>query len=94
MATYGTWSSGGDRVLDILEPTRNWQREKLLLKGVNHLRGLVYAGKLAEAAFSQTGMLIRWYESKGVPVHPNMERVKHALADLLDKDVSLFEDPV
>jgi predicted HD superfamily hydrolase involved in NAD metabolism len=79
------------RFADILEPTRNWGREKLLLKGANHLRGLVYAGKLAEAAFFQTGMLIKWYESKGVPVHPNMERVKQAFADQLDRDEALFE---
>jgi predicted HD superfamily hydrolase involved in NAD metabolism len=64
------------RFSDILEPTRNWTPEKLMFEGAKRLRELVYAGILAEAAWFQTDMIIKWFNHKGVPVHPNMERIR------------------
>jgi len=78
------------RFSDILEPTRNWGREKRLLEGAKRLKELVFAGKLVEGAFLQTGVIIQWYEEKGVPVHPNMRRVKQELAAQLGVDDTLF----
>ena len=84
------------RFADLLEPNRNWNREKLLLQGAKRLKKMVYAGRLAEGAFLQTGMLIEWYKAKGVPVHPNMCQVKQELAAQLNVDdsflKSLFSD--
>lgn len=77
------------RFSDILEPTRNWGGEKILLEGVRILREMVYDGKMAEAAFLQTSVIIEWYTSRGVPVHPNMFRVKKDLATHLKVDGAL-----
>ena len=82
------------RFSDILEPTRDWSGEHLLLKCAKRLKELVYARRMAEGAFLQTGTLIKWYKSKGVPVHPNMDRVKQELAAKLNKpdpDAALSE---
>jgi predicted HD superfamily hydrolase involved in NAD metabolism len=67
------------RFSDILEPTRNWEHEKILLDCANQLRNLVYAGRMKEAAFLQMGCLIRWFEEKGMPVHPTMRKIHQEL---------------
>ncbi len=51
------------RFADILEPTRNWEQEKLLNDGARKLRKLVYRGKIAESAALVTHTLIAWYET-------------------------------
>lgn len=43
------------RFSDILEPTRNWSKVKLLRRGVRRLRDVVYEGRLDEGALLQTG---------------------------------------
>ena len=81
-AYYGTSKYFNDpmvwclRFSDILEPTRQWGQEKTMLECVKELKELVYAGKLNEAALLQISCLIRWFEDKGFPVHPNMRKIK------------------
>jgi predicted HD superfamily hydrolase involved in NAD metabolism len=79
------------RFADILEPTRNWEGEKILLNLFERLGGLVYAGKMKEGAFLQIGSLIRWYEEKGYRVHPTMRRIYQELGKELRLDDSFFE---
>lgn len=67
------------RFSDILEPTRNWEQEKIILYCAEHLRELVYVGKLKEAAFLQTGCLIKWYGEKGMPIHPRMRKINQMI---------------
>ena len=74
------------RFSDILEPTRNWTPEKLMFEGAKHLRELVYGGKMAEAAWFQTDMIIKWFKRKGIPVHPNMARIKRQFSARLKED--------
>lgn len=82
------------RFSDILEPTRNWEQEKILLNCARRLRELAYTGQLKKAAFLHTGCLLQWYEEKGVPVHPRIRRVKQALGKDLGLDDTFLEpDP-
>ena len=76
------------RFADILEPTRNWEQEIIILSCVEHLRELVFKNRMKEAAFLQTGCLLKWYEEKGMPIHPRMRRINQALG----KELNL-EDP-
>lgn len=76
------------RFADILEPSRNWEKEKTLLNLYQRLGGLVYAGKMKEGAFLQTGSLIQWYEEKGYRVHPQMRRIYQELRRELRLDDS------
>jgi predicted HD superfamily hydrolase involved in NAD metabolism len=79
------------RFADILEPTRNWSNVRWLRNGVARLREAVYAGRMAEGAFLQTGWLIQWFGEEGVPVHPNMERVYRELSVALNLNTSFLE---
>jgi predicted HD superfamily hydrolase involved in NAD metabolism len=72
------------RFSDILEPTRNWGKEKIILNCAKRLRELAYAGQLQAAAFLQTGCLIQWFEEKGMPVHPRMRSIKQGLGNTLN----------
>lgn len=74
------------RFSDILEPNRNWSMVRVLRKGAGRLRETVFAGRLAEGAFLQTGWLIRWFEEIGYPVHPNIYRAHQALSAQLNLD--------
>lgn len=67
------------RFSDILEPTRQWGQEVILLECANKLRKLVYKGRMKEGAFLQTGCLIKWFEEKGMPVHPTMRKINQEL---------------
>ncbi len=81
------------RFSDILEPTRNWEQEKIILNCAKHLRELVYAGQMKEAAFLQTGCLLKWFKEKGMPVHPRMREIKRVLGKSLNlSDVFLEFD--
>jgi predicted HD superfamily hydrolase involved in NAD metabolism len=62
------------RFADILEPTRRWGQEKIMLDCAGRLRELAYAGRMKEGAFLQTDCLIKWFEGKGMPVHPTMRK--------------------
>jgi predicted HD superfamily hydrolase involved in NAD metabolism len=68
------------RFSDMLEPTRKWGQEKILLDCAERLRTLAYAGKMKEGAFLESGCLIKWFEEKGMPVHPTMRRINQELA--------------
>lgn len=72
------------RFSDILEPTRNWEQEKIILNCAKRLRELVYVGQMEEAAFLQTGCLLKWYEEKGMPIHPRMRSINQALGKELN----------
>ena len=79
------------RFSDLLEPNRDWQNVSWLSKGIGRLREAVYAGRMQEAAFLQTGWLIQWFEADGKPVHPNMRRVYQELSTRLGLDSSFLE---
>ncbi len=79
------------RFSDILEPTRNWEREKIILYCAERLRELVYAGHMKQAAFLQTGCLIKWYEEKSMPIHPTIRRINQALGKELNLDDPFLE---
>jgi predicted HD superfamily hydrolase involved in NAD metabolism len=75
------------RFSDLLEPNRKWDDKAHWIRdGEPLLRRLVYSGQLNEAAFFQTGLLIRFFEEAGQPVHPNMRQIyqKHAAQPGLD----------
>ena len=78
------------RFSDILEPTRNWEQEKIIKSCYERLRELVYSGKIREGAFLQTGCLIKWFEVKGMPVHPTMRRIEQELERALSLDDSFL----
>jgi predicted HD superfamily hydrolase involved in NAD metabolism len=84
------------RFSDILEPTRNWEHEKIMAGCCEHLRELVYSGRMKEGAYLQTGCLIKWFEEKGMPVHPTMRRIKQELGSALSLNDSFlgFESEV
>jgi predicted HD superfamily hydrolase involved in NAD metabolism len=67
------------RFADLLEPTRNWQAEKLMLACAERLRGIVFAGDLKAGALLQISTLIEWFDGKGFPVHPRMRAIKDQL---------------
>jgi HD superfamily phosphohydrolase YqeK len=79
------------RFADILEPTRNWNNVRWLRNGVGRLKEAVYAGRLAEGAFLQTGWLVKWFGEMGVPIHPNMTRIYQDLSAVLDLNDSFLE---
>ena len=79
------------RFSDILEPTRNWEREKIILYCAERLRELVYAGHMKQAAFLQTGCLLKWYEEKSMPIHPRMRKINQALGKELNLDDTFLE---
>lgn len=79
------------RFSDLLEPTRNWEGERMILECAKRLREIAYSGKLEEGAFLETGVLIKWFEELGIPVHPNMRQTKQALAVKLGLDDSFLE---
>lgn len=82
------------RFADILEPTRRWGREKVLLDCARRLRGLAYSGKMQEGAFLETGCLIRWFEEKEMPIHPTMRKVHQELGEKLKLDDTYLDfDP-
>ena len=60
------------RFADILEPNRRWDdAARKIREGEPRLRKAVFAGKLKEAAFYQTDMLIQFFNETGKPVHSN-----------------------
>jgi predicted HD superfamily hydrolase involved in NAD metabolism len=79
------------RFADLLEPGRDWRQVRLLNKGLPRLREAAYAGRLAEAAFLETGWLMSWFAETGKPIHPNMTRVFLTLADELGVDGTFLE---
>lgn len=74
------------RFSDLLEPNRNWSQWNWFQTGVENLRRLVYAGHLAEGAFLQSSMDVRWFGERGFPVHPNIIRSSQEFAVQLNLD--------
>jgi predicted HD superfamily hydrolase involved in NAD metabolism len=79
------------RFSDILEPTRDWSRWEWLHNGVEQLGKIVYEGQIAEGAFLHTGMLIKWIDQQGLPVHPNMRQINQELSAWLKLDNTFLE---
>lgn len=67
------------RFADILEPTRRWESEEILLDCARRLKELVYAGQMDAGIYLQTVSLIKWLEEKAMPVHPRMRWIKQDL---------------
>lgn len=76
---------------DVFEPTRNWSRWQWLDVAVENLRRMAYAGRLAESAYLQTSMLLKWFAEMDIPIHPHMRRVNQELAAQLNLDSSFLE---
>lgn len=74
------------RFSDLLEPSRNWSDVRVLRNGAPRLRDAVYAGRMQEGAFLQTGYLIQWFDEVGMPVHPNIRILHQKLAARLALD--------
>jgi hypothetical protein len=68
------------RFADILEPNRDWGQERILYDCAKNLQEYVYKGQMAMGKFLQSDSLIRWFEAKGFPVHPNLRQVKDVYA--------------
>jgi predicted HD superfamily hydrolase involved in NAD metabolism len=77
---YGTWEEFNRplawclRFADILEPGRNWSNNNWLKDIVSPMRKGAYGDRLMEVASLLPGRLIPWYESIGLPIHPNLRR--------------------
>ena len=63
------------RFADLLEPTRDWREQPMILTATEKIRELAYAGMIEEAALLQTSTLIAWFDQRDIVVHPNMYRV-------------------
>jgi len=89
-------SDGGDRfssdlrfqwclqAADILAPVSAWH-------GMRKFKDVVYAGRLQEAALLRCRWLLEYFESAGVPIHPNLEKKFQTLSDQLHVAESFFE---
>jgi predicted HD superfamily hydrolase involved in NAD metabolism len=77
---YGSWEEFNRplawclRFADILEPGRNWSNNDWLKDIVHPMREAALDGRLMDAASLLPGRLIPWYESIGLPIHPNLRR--------------------
>jgi predicted HD superfamily hydrolase involved in NAD metabolism len=74
------------RFSDIIEEKRDWHAEKRIFRLAGKLRELVYGGKMTHAAQLQTETIIQWFMEKGIPVHPNYNRVKAQLGAQMSDD--------
>lgn len=79
------------RFADFLEPTRNWSKEKTILNCMGRLRELSYAGEVGPAAFLLTGHLLKWFEEKNIPLHPQMRMTHKTLAKELNLDDTFLQ---
>ncbi len=77
---YGSWEEFNRplawclRFADILEPGRNWSNNDWLKDLAGPLREAAFDGPLMDAASLLNGRIVVWYESIGLPVHPNLRR--------------------
>jgi predicted HD superfamily hydrolase involved in NAD metabolism len=77
---YGSWEEFNRplawclRFADILEPGRNWSNNDWLKDIVSPMREAAYGGRLMDAAALLPERLIPWYESIGLPIHPNLRQ--------------------
>lgn len=68
------------RFSDVLEPTRYWGGEEILLKGLNEVRKVVFAGKMWEGALIMSETIPRWFKVKGFAIHPNYYEIQRRMA--------------
>ena len=80
------------RFADMLEPGRNWSRWAWVEAAAGELRTLVYGGKLDEAAYLLTSMLLRWFPEMGIQVHPHTRRVNQELKERLKLEASFLDE--
>lgn len=80
------------RFSDILEPNRDFREVKWLHHGLYRLKELVYAGRLDEGAFLQTGWLLQWFQEDGFPIHPNIIKTHKYFANEVNSK-PLFIEP-
>ena len=77
---YGSWEEFNRplacclRFADFLEPGRDWSSIDWLKDLVGPLREAAFGGHLRKGSSLLTGRLLLWYESIGLPVHPNLRR--------------------
>jgi len=64
------------RFADMLEPGRDWEAAR------NHLRPIIFAGRLGQAAHEMMVWLIPFLESVGATPHPAQRALQRKLADL------------
>lgn len=80
------------RFSDILEPGRHWdENTRWLRDGEPLLRELVFGGRLDEAAFFQTGLLLRFRQDRSGPIHPQMRQAHLDYAARTGLDDSWFD---
>jgi hypothetical protein len=65
--------------LPFLESVLTSKRLKHSLGSILVMGELAYAGRMKEGAFLQTDCLIKWFEEKGMPVHPTMKKCHQEL---------------
>jgi predicted HD superfamily hydrolase involved in NAD metabolism len=65
------------RFADIMEPNRDWAHEPILFDCAAGLQRYAYSGQMAAGKYLQADSLIRWFEAKGFPVHPNLHKIKN-----------------
>lgn len=71
------------RIADLIEPGRNWSKWPWLERGVVEVKNAVFDGRLEEAAYLETSLLIRWFTDLGMLVHPRMLSANEGLAAVL-----------
>jgi predicted HD superfamily hydrolase involved in NAD metabolism len=79
------------RFSDILEPGRDWSVSPWLRDGAPRLRSIVFAGRMEEGAFLHAGLIIRWFDATGKPVHANLRRIYRELGEKLGLDDQFLE---
>jgi predicted HD superfamily hydrolase involved in NAD metabolism len=80
------------RFSDILEPNRVFGDVRWFREGKTRLNDAVYSGRLAEAAFLQTGWLLKMYEEKGFPIHPNLKYTHDDFSRQLNVDDAFLDN--
>ncbi|MGB8980915.1 MAG: bis(5'-nucleosyl)-tetraphosphatase (symmetrical) YqeK [Anaerolineales bacterium] len=68
------------RFSDLLEPTRDWRQWAWFHDGVEELRKIVYEGRMEQGSHMHLGLLIKWFDEQGMPVHPNMRSYHQELS--------------
>lgn len=81
------------RFADILEPYRDFRAVKWLNKGLDRLRKVVYAGRMAEGVYLQTGWMLQWFQEDGLPIHPNLVKSHQRFAKKMNA-APMFQEPV
>jgi predicted HD superfamily hydrolase involved in NAD metabolism len=67
------------RFSDLLEPSRDFGQEQIIIERIKRIREFVYSGRMKEGAFLQTGFLIIFFAEKEMPIHPTIRRIHHEL---------------